>query len=92
MNYETNAVRLYIFNTETQLSHWTYKARQYCRTYPLVSEATTELADLLRETFTDTAATLLDHDAGPFAELLGAALGSVAWHELAREVIEYYED
>lgn len=86
-NYETWAVKLWIDNEQGSQDYWNGQADEYLhyRHRNTVEEATYQLAQQLKDEFTDAAP---DLGATCWADLLNAALSEVNWHEIAASMIE----
>lgn len=95
-NYETWAVALWLDNDEGSQDYWREAARDAWRGAPTSKQvlewkfsqpdaARIELAERLKEEVEEGVPLL---DANLYADLLGAALSSVNWHEIARHYVE----
>lgn len=94
-NYETWNVKLWIDNDEGSQSYWDERAQEVwaeiCEDFDPAYESQTrqesfacKFADVMKDEFEESMPTV----SGTFADLLGAALGSVNWYEIA----EHYTD
>ena len=98
-NYETWAVKLWIDNEQSSQDYWLQEAREALRAAPKddtvqrglftsAQRAVLDLADLLKDEYGEWAPEV----SGVYSDLLGAALSSVNWMEIARELLEDMED
>jgi hypothetical protein len=90
-NYETWVVMLWIDNERGTYGHWRDAAREALRdaepTPPLTRRESAHFALAARlQDETEESAPCLD--AGPYADLLNAALAEVDWHEIAAALLE----
>ena len=91
-NYETWAVSLWLGNEQSSQEYWLSvaadqmrRARMFPVDYMTVSQdARTQLADGLKDELTEAAP---DLGASMYADLLGAALESVDWLEIADNLL-----
>jgi len=95
-NYETWAVKLWIDNEQPTQEYWFEQAQRAQREAPNADfvkrgiikpeeEARITLARQLKDELEEDAP---DLGASMYADLLGAALGSVAWHRIAEALLE----
>ena len=93
-NYETWLVNLWMDNEQGSQEYWQEEAQSAWNnaepgTYDWQtreSEATSALADSLKDWHEELASEQVG-DAGVFSDLIGAALGSVNWQEIAEHLI-----
>ena len=100
-NYETWLVNLWMDNSEGDQAYWQERAQEAWNNaepgrydwQTREAEATRALADSLKD-YHEQAASDITGIAGVFADLIGAALGSVNWQEIAEHLIAdaMYED
>ena len=83
-NYETWAVKLWMDNEESTYRHWRDESRRLARKALDRDEFLASLADALKDAHNDEAPEL----DGVWADLLGAALSEVDWHEVAESFVE----
>jgi hypothetical protein len=97
-NYETWNWKLWLDNEEGSYRHWTDRAAE------VYADAVRDAPEADRDTWTDEAVSVLREElkrecddaqealgvptAGPFADILNAALGEINWHEIARSYVE----
>lgn len=93
-NYETWVVKLWIDNEEGSQQFWTEQAEQAILTAARVPVEATEFTTAERAALTLSAILKDYHDGalpeltGFAADLLGAAMSEVNWHEIARSLVE----
>lgn len=97
-NYETWAVKLWIDNDARAQDYWLMQARYlaagrggHAARFPALPRervAVHALAGQLKEEHEEAAPVVT----GVFADLLGAALGNVDWHEIAESLLEDVHD
>jgi hypothetical protein len=93
-NYETWLVNLWMDNSEGDQSYWSEQAQDAWNNaepgsyewQTRESEATSALADSLKD-WHEQMASDITGIAGVFADLIGSALGSVNWQEIAEHLI-----
>ena len=93
-NYETWNVALWIGNEQGSYSYWqdvtqqSWDEAEADTTFTRLENAQIALADRLKEEITESAP---DLGASMFADLLGAALSEVDWHEIAENWLDDVE-
>lgn len=98
-NYETWAVNLHLSNDQGSADYWreqtdaaikqagAEKLRGGLETFTISERATLILSDLLKENHEENAPELT----GIYADLMGAVMSEVNWHEIAKHmVMEYF--
>ena len=83
-NYETWAVALWLSNEQGSYEYWRDEARITARHSDDREEATSSLAQSLKNSIEESAPEV----EGLFADLLNAAIGEVDWYEVAAHWIE----
>ena len=89
-NYETWNVKLWIDNDQGSYNYWNERAREAYKAakpeygFTRTERATIDLAEWLKDEINENAPEV----EGTYADLLGAALSSVDWHEIATALIE----
>ena len=100
-NYETWAVKLWIDNDQGSQEYWLEAARELVSDYDedwnpdrdeYLGNVRTQLADRLKDEHEEAAQEIINpHGSGDsigvFGDLLGAALGSVDWREIAESIM-----
>jgi hypothetical protein len=87
-NYETWAVNLWLMNEEPSYTYWCERTREVLANSDDIAdlgEATGKLAAELREVIEEECSI---EGASLAADLMGAALCEVNWHEIARSFVE----
>jgi hypothetical protein len=93
-NYETWNVKLWMDNEESSCSYWNEVAQELYddaepdEVFSQRERAAIDLADRLREEHESAMPELT----GTYADLLGAALTSVNWDEIARNMVDEIAD
>jgi len=89
-NYETWCVNLWLDNDQGTQEMWAestariWEESEPSRNWTRKEEAVSALAEMLKEEL----AVVPDEVTGMMADLLGAALGEVDWHEIAEHMVE----
>jgi hypothetical protein len=84
-NYETWAVALWMDNEEPSYNYWRETAEGIVKHALDADEATYKLMETIKEEHEQVAP---DLGSTVFADLLGAALGEVNWHEIAKHLVD----
>lgn len=96
-NYETWNVKLWMDNEEGSYNHWqdkaqdTYDTAEADENFTRVERATLDLSDSIKEDYETAMHDWLyesKRSSSVWADLLGAALSEVNWHEIAESLIE----
>ena len=94
-NYETWNVNLWMSNDKGSYRHYgalaqdAYDNAEAERFFTRLERATLDLSDMLKEEFEQAMDEILgDMSASVWADLLGAALSEVNWHEIAEHLID----
>ncbi len=96
-NYETWNVALWIGNEESSHHYWQERAQEAWdgakadRTFTRQERAVLDLMNVLKEDFEEMAQNVMEdarQSATMWADLLGAALSEVNWHEIASHMID----
>ncbi len=97
-NYETWLVNLWIDNDEGDQGYWSEIATECVKSaVPSFSWETVELcamvelADRMKDQYEEASIDKVGNN-GVFSDLLGAALSSVNWREIAKHKIEYAQE
>ena len=94
-NYETWCVKLWIDNDEGSQGYWAERAQEAFndaeadKTFTRIERAAFALADELKDQHEENNPTT---ENGVYTDLLGAALSSVNWHEIASNMLEDIEN
>jgi hypothetical protein len=103
-NYETWVTALWLDNDQSTQEYWQEVAREFREQAPTVNQVKDEiwtidqaarftLADALKEEVSEgTPVTPVTAEASLYADLIGAALQQVNWHEIAEHWLENLED
>jgi len=83
-NYETWCVNLWIDNDQGTQEMWAESTARIWEQSERKEEAVSALASMLKEELS----VVPDEVTGMMADLLGAALGEVDWHEIAEHMVE----
>lgn len=89
-NYETWNWKLWADNDQRTYDFYREAALDICKANPDKNKAVYSLAAYLKDVAEEDAPTLI----GVYADLLGAALSEIDWHEIATsyvEDLEYYK-
>ncbi len=90
-NYETWVTKLWMDNDEGSYNYWSevtdeiYRDGVADKPFTKKERAALDLADMLKEQHEDANPI---EDASVFSDLMGAALSSVNWYEIAESLIE----
>lgn len=93
-NYETWNIKLWIDNDQGTQEYWheqaqySYKRAKSDKTFSRLENAALTLKDVLKDDFEEHNPLNEHGTAGPYHDLLNAALSEVNWYEIAQSLLE----